>query len=187
MRKYLICAALLLGTIILCGRVLPAFAADEASPAPPPAAAEKADKPEAAKGEEGGDASKEGGKAEGAKKKGPGDVSGGRFAGDPIYVHLTPMTLPIISESGVEQLVTIQMTVEVKDLDVADDMHIKMPKVLDALNRVLYGGLGDGSARNGRLVDVNKIKSKAIAVLKETVGADSIKDVLIVNVSQRML
>jgi hypothetical protein len=36
-------------------------------------------------------------------------------------------------------------------------------------------------------VDVNKVKAKATAVLRDTVGADAIKDVLIVNVSQRML
>jgi hypothetical protein len=78
MRKLLTLVALLLGAIILCGRVLPACAADEA----PPAAAD-ATKPDASKAEGGGkeggkEGDKEGDKAEGGKKKSSGDVSGMR-------------------------------------------------------------------------------------------------------------
>jgi flagellar basal body-associated protein FliL len=126
------------------------------------------------------------GEGDDKKKKGPENVSGGRFAGDPIYVHMDPMILPVISDQGVEQLVTIVIDIEVKDFDAADDMHTKMPKVRDALMRALYGGLGKGNLRNGKLVDVNKVKVKAAAALREVMG-DGIRDVLIQGVSQRML
>ena len=121
------------------------------------------------------------------KKKDPGDVSGGRFAGDPVYVHLLPMVIPIITDKGAEQLVTFQIDVEVKDFDTADHMHTIMPRVVDALMRHLYGGLGQGSLRNGKMVDVTKIKAKAHAALVEVIGADGIRDVLVQGVSQRML
>jgi flagellar FliL protein len=122
----------------------------------------------------------------GGKKKGPEDVSGGRFAGDPVYVHIAPMVLPVISDQGVEQLITILIDVEVKDFDVADNMHANMPRVMDALMRSLYGGLGQGSLRNGKLVDVAKVKARATAALNEVIG-DGIREVLIQGVAQRML
>lgn len=133
----------------------------------------------------------EGGKkGEGEDKKDskkPEGVSGGRFAGDPVYVHISPMVLPVISDSGVEQLVTIIIDIEVKDFDVADNIHSNMPKIMDALMRGLYGGLGQGSLRNGKLVDVNKVKAKATTALQSVVGDGGIKNVLVQGVSQRML
>jgi hypothetical protein len=133
------------------------------------------------------DAPKGEGSKDGDKKKGDDDVSGGRFAGDPIYVHIAPMVLPVISDNGVEQLVTIILDVQVKDFDAADTMHTNMPKVQDALMRALYGGLGQGTLRNGKLVDVTKVKKKAIAAVSEVIGVDHIQDVLVQGVSQRML
>jgi flagellar basal body-associated protein FliL len=127
------------------------------------------------------------GEGGGGKSKGPSDVTGGRFAGDPIFVHLDPMVLPVISDKGVEQLVTIQIDIEVKDFDAADAIHTQMPRVVDALEDALYGGLGQGSLRDGKLVDVRRVKAKATAALDEVIGADNIRDVLIQDVSQRML
>src|ERR1700729_1579363 len=81
-----------------------ARAAEEATPAAPKEAA-PADSKEESKGEGGKDAD--------AKKKGSDDVSGGRFVGDPIYIHVAPLVLPVINENGVEQLVTILFSIQV--------------------------------------------------------------------------
>ncbi|MGB9153969.1 MAG: hypothetical protein WCD70_12890, partial [Alphaproteobacteria bacterium] len=117
-------------------------------------------------------------------KKGGDDVSGGRFAGDPIYVHISPLVLPVIADDGVEQLVTIILDVQVKDFDTADDMHSNMPRVMDSLMRALYGGLGAGTLRQGKLANVNKVKTKAIEAVGEVVGSDKVIDVLVQGVSQ---
>jgi flagellar basal body-associated protein FliL len=133
---------------------------------------------------------KKGGESEGGEEKGnkaPEGVTGGRFAGDPIYVHIAPMVLPVITDQGVEQLITMQIDVEVKDFDTADKLHTEMPRVMDALMRALYGGLGQGSLRRGKLVDIAKIKAKAAAAVESVVGAENVKDVLIQGVAQRML
>jgi len=124
-------------------------------------------------------------KAEG--KKGDADTSGGRFAGDPIYIHMTPMVLPVINDNGVEQLITLILDVQVTNFDAADAMHSNMPRVEDALMRALYGGFGEGSLRNGKLVDVAKVKSKAVAAVGEVIGVENVRDVLIQSVSQRLL
>src|SRR6185437_14390879 len=83
-------------------------------------------------------------------KKAPTDVTGGRFEGDPVYVHLAPMILPLITENGAEQIITLQITIQVTDFDAADTVHSNMPKVMDSLMRTLYGNLGDGSVMNGQ-------------------------------------
>ncbi len=126
-------------------------------------------------------------KGEGGDKKSDKDVSGGRFAGDPVYVHLAPMILPVITEKGSEQIVTLAITLELKDFDAADDVHTNMPRVMDAIMRVLYGGLGNGDLRNGQLVDVDRIKLKATNAIGEVVGPDNIKNVLIEAIAQRRL
>jgi flagellar basal body-associated protein FliL len=115
------------------------------------------------------------------------DVSGGHFAGDPVYVHLAPMILPVITDTGAEQIVTLQIAIEVKDFDAADSVHTNMPRVMDALMRVLYGGLGNGNLRNGQLVDVDKIKTSATSAVGEVIGADNIRNVLIEAIAQRRL
>ena len=54
------------------------------------------------------------------------------------------MVLPVISASGVEQLVTLQIDVQVKDFDAADNLHTNMPRVMDALMRALLRRAGAG-------------------------------------------
>ena len=103
------------------------------------------------------------------------DVTGGRFAGDPIYIHLAPMILPVINATGVEQLVTLQIVVEVKDMETADTIHSKMPKVVDSLMRHLYGGLARGTLKDGKMVDVVRVKSNATMAINEVIGNDSVE------------
>ncbi|MDE2029423.1 MAG: hypothetical protein KGI97_02545 [Alphaproteobacteria bacterium] len=122
-----------------------------------------------------------------AGKKKEDDVTGGRFAGDPIYVHLAPLVMPVIDGNGAEQLVTIMIDVQVKDFDAADNMHTNMPRVMDALMTHLYGGLGSGSLRNGKLVNVDKVKRRATAAVASVIGAENVVDVLVQGVAQRML
>jgi hypothetical protein len=128
----------------------------------------------------------EGGEGGKDKKKG-NDITGGRFEGDPIYVHIAPMVLPVINDNGAEQLITIIFDVQVKNFDAADAMQSNMPKVMDSLLRSLYGGLGQGALRNGKLVNVGRVKTKAMSAVGEIIGNDNVQDVLIQGVSQRML
>jgi flagellar protein FliL len=159
-----------------------ALGAMQASFVSPAFAAHGAKKSEGSKEEKGG------GKEKGeSKKKGEEDISGGRFAGDPIYVHIAPMILPIISDDGIEQLVSLVLSVRVKDLETANTLHKSMPRVTDSLLRHLYGGLDEGSLRKGKLVNVSKIKKKAAEAIGEIVEPANILDVLIEGVAQRML
>lgn len=142
----------------------------------PSVASEKA-KSEGEKGEKGK-------KKEGKEEE---DITGGRFEGDPIYVHVKPLILPIINDQGVEQIVSLIVDIHVKDSGTADTLHKNMPRVVDALLRHLYGGLEDGTLNKGKLVNLTKIKAKAVDAISEIVDRQSVVDVLIEGVSQRML
>lgn len=131
-----------------------------------------------------------GGKEEAKKEEGGGDdgISGGRFEGDPIYVRIAPLVLPVISDSGVQQIVTVIFEVQVKDMDTGQKMRTHMPRIMDALMRGLYGGLGEGDLRNGKMVSVVRVKGRALAAIREIMGQDGgIMDVLVQGVAQRML
>jgi flagellar basal body-associated protein FliL len=168
--------------LTFCALVL--FAA--AQTAPLPAHASGGEK-KAEGGEHGGGGHGEGKKDDKKKDEGENDVTGGRFEGDPVYVHIAPMVMPIINDHGVEQLVMLTLDIEVKDFDAANEVRARMPKIRDALMRKLYGGLGSGNLRNGKLIDVTKIKAKALTAITDVVGKDNVRDVLVQGVSQRML
>ena len=110
----------------------------------------------------------EGGGEKGEKGGKDGVVSGGHFAGDLVYVHLSPMILPVINDNGVEQIVTMIIDLQVKDFDAADNMHSNMPKVQNAILEALYGGLSQGSLKNGKLVNLPKVKVKITAALEKS-------------------
>ncbi len=115
------------------------------------------------------------------------DVTGGKFAGDPIFVHLSPIILPVIDEKGTEQIVTIVIDLEVKDVDVADNIHTIMPRVRDTLMQALYGGLTSKDLSGGKVVNITSIKNKAMIALTDLVGPNNLRDVLVQGVAQRML
>lgn len=131
----------------------------------------------------------EGGGEEGGKKKKGGFevITGGKFAGDPVYVHLQPVILPIISDAGAEQIITMLIDLETKDFETASKMHANMPRLKDAIIQALYGGLADGSMRNANALDIAKIKQNILNLTNRVFGEGSVHDVLIQAVAQRKL
>lgn len=103
------------------------------------------------------------------------------------YVHLQPIFLPVVSENGAEQIVTLLIDLQVKDLDAVIRLRQTMPRIQDSIVQALYGGLGDGSLRKGHVVDISKIKAKIANVLDRLPDGHAVTDVLIQGVAQRML
>jgi len=97
------------------------------------------------------------------------------------------MILPIVGDDGAEQIVTLLIDLQVKDYSVSEKIRQKMPRVQDTILRSLYGGLGDGSLRQGDQVDIVKIKGKIRAAIDASMGEKVIDDVLIQAVGQRTL
>ncbi len=127
------------------------------------------------------------GEGEGKGKGEDTGIMGGRFKGDPIYVRIDPLVMPVISKQGAEQIVMLKVVIQVPELDIANKIHMEQPKVMDAIMRNLYGSLGEGSVQNGKMVDVAKIKPKIIHAISEVVGEGNVTDVLIQGIAQRRL
>lgn len=140
----------------------------------------------AASGEkEGKGEKKEGGEGEKKGKKDT-DITGGRFSGDPIYVHLPVLVLPMISEQGAQQTVTLLVNVEVDSFGTANDLHDKRPRVMDAMLRALYGKLGEGDLLDGKLVNIDRVKEQVAKAVAEVTGPNKVRNVLIQGVAQRI-
>jgi flagellar basal body-associated protein FliL len=116
-----------------------------------------------------------------------GMISGGRFAGDPVYVRLQPILLPVINDKGAQQIVTMVIDIQVKDLDIADTIHNQMPRVQDTVLRALYSALSEDSSRNNPMVDIEVIKTRVFNSLDKMLGANVVDDILIQAIAQRML
>jgi len=127
------------------------------------------------------------GEGEAAKKPVVEDVTGGEFEGDPVYIHMRPLVLPMITKKGAEQLVTLIVDLQTKDYETAMGMHTTMPRLKDSIIRVLYKGISDGSLRNGGSLDLDQIKQEIKAAVNHTYTEDSVVTVLIQAVSQRKL
>ena len=153
-------------------------------------ASESAEKSgEAAKTEktEGGDKAEAGDKKDAKKSKGSDVVTGGRFSGDPIYVHIRPMFMPVVTDNGAEQIVTLMVDLRVDNMNVANSFQDNMPRVRDALMQVLYGGLSNGSLRQGQLIDVAKVKEKISGAIAKVMGPEAVQEVLIQAIAQRRM
>jgi flagellar basal body-associated protein FliL len=105
--------------------------------------------------------------------------------GEPVYVRMKPVVLPVISDKGAEQLVNLVVDLETKDYDTAVDLNNNKPKLNDAIIRSLYGGLSDGSMRNANALDIIKIKTNIKDTINQTFGEGTVLNVFVQAVEQR--
>jgi flagellar basal body-associated protein FliL len=124
-----------------------------------------------AKAELGGDAKKDSGTVE---------SSGVNF-----YIRLNPMVLPVINEHGVTEIVSMLIALEVSDQRAIESVNGIIPRLNDAIVRALYGQIDKSIYRNGRFLDINKLKTKLEVVTDKTLGKGFVKNVLIQGVNQR--
>ena len=122
-----------------------------------------------------------------AKKRDSVTITGGMTADDPIFLHLAPITLPVINDYGAQQIVTMLVDLHMNDLANAQKMQKEMPRIKDAVMQALYGGLADGTMRNANALDVPRIKTGIHETINRVFGGDHVREVLIQAVSQRKL
>ncbi len=122
-----------------------------------------------------------------SKKKEAVSITGGQGPDDPIFLHLAPLTLPIINDYGAQQLVTMLIDLQMKALEPAQKMQKEMPRLKDAVLQALYGGLADGSMCNAQALDIPKIKTAIHDTINRVFGGDYVQEVLIQGVAQRKL
>ncbi|TAL31813.1 MAG: flagellar basal body-associated FliL family protein [Alphaproteobacteria bacterium] len=95
------------------------------------------------------------------------------------YVELKPLVLPIITERGLTQQVSLLVSLEIP-YGKGDEIRAMAPKLADAYISDLYGALGNNEALlKGGVVDVTAIKERLSADTIKVLGPDKVHEVLL--------
>jgi flagellar FliL protein len=115
------------------------------------------------------------------KKKG----GGGHGAGGAEFVELDPLVLPIIDGTGVTQVVSLVIALEVEGKEKADEVKKLTPRLKDAYIQDMYGILNKHAAMKGGVVQVGAIKGRLTKITTDVLGEDMVDEVLLQVVQQR--
>lgn len=123
-----------------------------------------------------------------AEEEGAEEVVEPEPAGPPVYVEFNPMQFPVMGDSGVEQMVTLVIALQVADSNAGDDVIEMAPRLNDAFMVKLYGALDARTVMlsNGML-DVSSIKAQLIEAANGVLGVGVVEDALVQMISQRQL
>jgi flagellar basal body-associated protein FliL len=124
-----------------------------------------------------------GGGGGGGKSKSKSELSAGEDGTR--YITMAPMILPVLNDKGIEEIVSVVVSLEVKDQESMEKVNRLVPKLKDAYMRALYGKLESKAYRNGQFLDVNRLKIKITSVTHTVVGQGQVDNVLIQGVNQR--
>jgi len=101
------------------------------------------------------------------------------------YVELDPLVLPIVDKSGVSQVVSMVIALEVMKSSDADEVRRISPKLKDAYIQDMYGMLNEHAALKGGVIQVGYIKNRLNKISHDILGEDRVNDVLLQVVQQR--
>lgn len=109
--------------------------------------------------------------ASAAQAAGGGEAKEGP-APDFEYYQVPPVNLPIITERGLTQQVSLAISIEVP-YGKKTEAALYGPKLVDAYIRDLFGALGAGQIMvKGGAVDVESLKTRLTAVTQKVFGKD---------------
>lgn len=105
------------------------------------------------------------------------------------FVKMDPLTLPVVNDHGVVQIVNISITLEAADAEAAKDIERFAPRLKDAYIQNMYGLLGKKGAAgvidaNG-VIEVNHVKERLHMITTKILGEEKVRDVLLQSVQQR--
>ncbi|MCB1680662.1 MAG: flagellar basal body-associated FliL family protein [Rhodospirillales bacterium] len=125
----------------------------------------------------------EAGEEQGQKEAGKQEH--GEEQGHSEFVELDPLILPIVDNSGVSQVVSLVVAIEVPDQSSKDKVKAMSPKLKDAYIQDMYGMLNQQAALKGGVVQVAMIKERLNKITADVMGKDVVGDVLLQVVQQR--
>lgn len=100
------------------------------------------------------------------------------------YLDMKPLVLPIITEKGLTQQVSLVISLEVP-YGTKDKVKAMEPKLADAYISDLYGALGTGHGlMKNNVIDIPAIKARLSKNTLKVLGPDKVNDVLLQVVQQ---
>ena len=103
------------------------------------------------------------------------------------FVQLDPLILPVIDETGVTQVVSIVVVLEVPDASAANDVKKYSPRLKDAYIQAMYGVLNKNAGLHNGVIQVGMLKERMHSISRKVMGEGKINDVLLQVVQQRPL
>jgi len=122
-----------------------------------------------------------------AGEEGSNAAAAASGAGDPIYVDLAPLVLPVIDGDRVQQVLQFTITVQVADEKAADHIRSIKPLLTDAYIQDLYGALERRRVLDGKVLDIERLKEELRRVSTNVLGDKGFEEILIQRISQRMM
>lgn len=101
------------------------------------------------------------------------------------FVELDPLILPIVDNSGVNQVVSLVIAIEVPGPTAKDKVKSMSPRLKDAYIQDMYGMLNEHAAMKGGVVQVAMIKERLNEITLDIMGKDTVNEVLLQVVQQR--
>lgn len=102
------------------------------------------------------------------------------------FIRMTPIVVPLIGRTRVEQFVTFVVTIEVL---ASEQLYAvaRVPIIRDRLLRDLYDAVDRKTIMRGELIDLAKAKKVMIESAGKVLGEATVRDVLLQVVTQREL
>jgi flagellar basal body-associated protein FliL len=101
------------------------------------------------------------------------------------FIELNPLILPIISERGVTQMVSLVVSVEVDSEEKANQVRKYQPRLTDAFLSDLYGTFSAHAARSGGQIPIPYLKQRLNALSGKVLGDHVVNDVLLQVMQKR--
>lgn len=114
-----------------------------------------------------------------------GEGGHGENAYTNVYVELDPLILPIIDEYGVNQTVSLVVSLEVESESDAAYIRRMAPRLNDALLTDMYGILNHHALVKDGVIRVKVLKKRMKHVSSKVLGNDMVTDVLMQVLTQR--
>jgi flagellar FliL protein len=101
------------------------------------------------------------------------------------FVKLEPLILPIIDDSGVTQVVTLVVALEVNGADAEKKAQMYAPRLKDAFIQDMYGVLNRKASIEGGVIKEDKLKARHNRETLKVLGENQVNDVLLQVVQQK--
>lgn len=101
------------------------------------------------------------------------------------FVRLEPLILPIIDNSGVSQVVTLVVALEVNGAKAQEKAEMYAPRLKDAFIQDMYGVLNRKASLQGGVIKVDKLKARLNRATIKVLGENQVNDVLLQVVQQK--
>ncbi len=101
------------------------------------------------------------------------------------YISLNPIIVPILSDNGDAQLVTIILSLEVPTSEAEEKVEDMKIRLVDAFITDMYGVLDNNHLLRNGYVDVARMKKRLGKISDKVLGENVVSEVLVKGVQQR--